>query len=346
MTTGHLRDEQQLASGIEAWLAHGRPDRAGTRVERLRRPSTGWSNETLLVDTVGPRGAERLVVRLPPLLPSYPEHGLHAQADVHRAVLAAGLPAPAVLAVEDDPAWLGAPFLVLAHITGRVAGEAPGLDPWIADATPAEQRRVQDGFVVALADLHRVDVSGSHLTTRLRVGVTDEITYWIDYVTWATDGSPPRAMVDALAWCRATARPGLDEWSLLWGDARLGNVMYDDARDVVAILDWELATIGPAEMDLAWYVALDELTTKATGAAVPGFRDREDLVTFYEQRLGRPVERLAWHQIFALTRSIAINDRQARLAAATGVPYPGAFGEDNPMLRYLGRRIERYTEVS
>jgi aminoglycoside phosphotransferase (APT) family kinase protein len=109
----------------------------------------------------------------------------------------------------------------------------------------------------------------------------------------------------------------------------------------VAVLDWELASIGPPEMDLAWYLALDRLTAKFTGT-VPGFLDRARAIDYYESHLGRAVVDLEWHEIFALVRSAAINDRQARIAAAAGVPYPGVAGDDNPVLRYITRRIDRY----
>ena len=86
--------------------------------------------------------------------------------------------------------------------------------------------------------------------------------------------------------------------------------MYGSDYRVVSLLDWELATLGPPEMDLAWYLALDELTTKATRSEVPGFRTREQFVARYELQLGRPVVDLAWHEVFALVRSVR-GERQA-----------------------------------
>jgi aminoglycoside phosphotransferase (APT) family kinase protein len=130
--------------------------------------------------------------------------------------------------------------------------------------------------------------------------------------------------------------------SLLWGDARLGNVLYDDEGHVVALLDWELATIGPAEMDLGWYLVLDELTNGFVGRTVPGFADRAGVIEHYERALGRDVVDVEWHEIFALARSIAINDCQARLAAAAGTPYPGVPGDANPVLAHLDARISAF----
>jgi aminoglycoside phosphotransferase (APT) family kinase protein len=134
--------------------------------------------------------------------------------------------------------------------------------------------------------------------------------------------------------------------SLCWGDARLGNVLFLDDGSIGALLDWELASIGPPEMDLGWYLALDRLTTKVIGQKVPGFLERDEAISRYQHHLGRAVEHLDWHEIFALVRSVAINERQARLAAAAGVPYPGVAGKDNPMLDYITRRIDRFETVA
>jgi aminoglycoside phosphotransferase (APT) family kinase protein len=342
MTTGHQRDDHAIASGLATWMEHRYPDRTIGRIE-LRRPAAGWSNETVLVSAQVSGRPERFVVRLPPLIASYPEHDLHAQAQVQRLLAPTPVPVPAVIAVEDDPAFLGAPFLVMQHVDGRAPGDAPGIDPWITEASLAEQRSMHEAFVALLADLHGVEWNGSPVTSHLRRGLTAELAYWSAYLDWASDGDPPRVLTDALEWCTKTS-PG-DEAvpaSLLWGDARLGNVLYDEYRRVVAVLDWELASIGPAEMDVAWYLVLDELTTKAVGTSVPGFLARDALLQAYQARLGRALEQLPWHEVFALVRSIAINDKQARLAAAAGVAYPGVAGDDNPMLRSLTRRIDRY----
>jgi aminoglycoside phosphotransferase (APT) family kinase protein len=150
-------------------------------------------------------------------------------------------------------------------------------------------------------------------------------------------------LADALRWCAATVPDATVPDSLLWGDARLGNVLYDDDCRIVALLDWELATVGPAEMDLGWYLVLDELTNRFVGRTVPGFAGRADAIAYYERALGRDVVDLEWHEIFALARSIAINDCQARLAAAAGTPYPGVPGDANPVLARLDARISAFT---
>jgi aminoglycoside phosphotransferase (APT) family kinase protein len=356
VATGAIRDDRALTAGLQAWLRARRPDRHDLRIDGLVRPASGWSNETVILDTSwtgkGPeerereRERERLVVRLPLVAPSYPSYELDHQAAVLGVLAAARIPAPRAVAVEADPSWVGAPFLVMTFAAGRPAGEVPAIDQRLLARPIAEQRRVQAGFVDALAAVHRIDPdAGAARGTRvLRHGVASEIAYWTEYASWAADGAPARVLADALQWCARTMPDAGVPDSLLWGDARLGNVLYDDAGRVVAMLDWELASVGPAEMDLAWYLVLDELTTGFVGRTVPGFAARPEVIRDYERALGREVVHLAWHEIFALARSIAINDCQARLAACAGTPYPGVPGDANPILAHLDARISAFAD--
>jgi aminoglycoside phosphotransferase (APT) family kinase protein len=348
MTTLARRDDNELARGIEKWCAHRWPD-ATHEVVELTRPNAGWSNETVIVATRSRRGADerhdRMVVRLPPTVATWRVYDLGAHAQVQRALAPRGIPVPDVLAFEEDARWLGAPFLVMAHAPGRPGGEVPAFDPWIADASTDDQRRLHTAFVTMLAAVHRVDWRGAGLDGELRGGenaIAGEIDWWKSYVEWAADGDPTPAIVDAITWCATSAPAAEPPASLCWGDPRIGNVLFGDDREITAVLDWELATIGAAETDLAWYLALDDLTTFFTKRTVAGFFDRRELISVYENALGRAVRDLAWHEIFALTRSVAINERQARLAAAAGVPYPGVAGEQNPVLPYLAQKIDAF----
>jgi aminoglycoside phosphotransferase (APT) family kinase protein len=354
VATGAIRDDTTLTRGFAHWLREQRPGRRDLRIDALIRPKSGWSNETVIVDcswaggngegTDAGREQERLVVRLPLVTPSYPSYELHNQAAVLDVLAGAGIPAPRAFAVEDDEQWLGAPFFVMTFVTGDPVGEAPALDRRLLARPVEDQRRIQAGFLEALAAVHRVDLDGpaAREIRVLRRGVPAEVEYWTAYASWASGGAPAAVLADALNWCARTIPEAPPSDSLLWGDARLGNVLYDDDGNVEALLDWELATIGPAEMDLGWYLVLDELTNGFVGRTVPGFATRADAIGRYERALGREVVHLAWHEIFALARSIAINDCQARLAAAAGTPYPGVPGDANPVLVHLDARISAF----
>jgi aminoglycoside phosphotransferase (APT) family kinase protein len=345
MTTLARRDDAVLARGFTEWCAHRWPD-AGYVIARLDRPRSGWTNETLLL-TLRDRAAreQRLVVRLPPAVPTWPVYDLGAQARVLGALAKSAVPVPDVVAYEASDGWIGAAFLVMSHAPGRPGAEAPALDKWVTESAPDVQHALHAGFVDMLATIHSVDWVAGDLVGAVRGGersLAHEVGWWVDYVEWASDGDPTAALAEAAAWCGSTIPETEPPASLCWGDARLGNVMFADDRSVAAVLDWEQATIGPAELDLAWYLSLDDLTTHFVKRTVPGFLTRSELVTRYEAALGRSVCDLEWHEIFALVRSTAINERQARLAAESGVAYPGVAGDDNPVLEIIGARIRAF----
>ncbi|HEX3842327.1 MAG TPA: phosphotransferase family protein [Acidimicrobiales bacterium] len=352
-------DVATLTVGLDAWLEQWEPARrAGAQIHRLERPASGWSSDTLLttvhppIDVLANRQpVTELVFRVAPpaAVASFPMDDFAPQAAVIGSLPSAGLPAPTVLAVEDDRQWLGAPFLVMTRSPGRAVGDAPALDPWLIGLPSTTQRRIHEGYLDALAAIHRFDWHDAKLDGVLRQAGPDlkaEFAWWSAYIDWASEGTPAPELDGHLQWCIDTAPFMAHPPSLCWGDARLGNVLLREDGSIGALLDWELASIGPPEADLAWYLALDRLTTRVVGRSVPGFLARDDAISRYQDHLGRPVEHLDWHEIFALVRSVAINERQARLAAAGGVPYPGIPGKDNPMLDYIRRRIQRFETLA
>src|SRR5580704_12556084 len=119
MATGGRRDDAALVRGLARWMA-ARPDQvpsvpgeaeAAATIRSIAHADGGQANETVLVDL----GPERpgVVVRLPPLEPTFPGDDLAPQAVVQNALAASGVPAPAPSVVVDDPAWIGAPFLAM-----------------------------------------------------------------------------------------------------------------------------------------------------------------------------------------------------------------------------------------
>lgn len=352
-------DVATLTAGLDTWLEQWEPaKRVGAQIRHVERPASGWSSDTLLATVHPPidvlangEPIAELVVRVAPpaAVASFPMDDFASQAAVIGSLPSAGLPVPTVLAVENDRHWLKVPFLVMTRSPGRAVGDAPALDPWLTGLPSATQRRIHEGYLDALAAIHRLDWHDAKLDGVLRLAGADlkaELAWWLAYIDWASEGTPAPELAAHLQWCVDTAPVMAHPPSLCWGDARLGNVLLLDDGTIGAVLDWELASIGPPEADLAWYLALDRLTTRVIGRSVPGFLARDDAIARYQDHLGRPVEHLGWHEIFALVRSVAINERQARLAAAGGVPYPGVPGKDNPMLDYIRRRIERFEKVA
>jgi aminoglycoside phosphotransferase (APT) family kinase protein len=250
----------------------------------------------------------------------------------------AGIAVPAPVVAEEDESFLGSPFLVMPFVEGHIPGPASVFDPWLTGASLEDQARAQRSMIDTLAAIHRVDWAASPVAGSLRgaepgATLADEVAWWRSFLDWASNGSPLPRFAAMLDWCAATCPRHDAPPSLLWGDPRLENLIVDDDRDVLAVLDWELATIGPAEMDLGWYLGLERVLREMTGGkVVPGFHDDATLVAVYAAALGRPVEHVEWHAIFAIARSICINVRQAAISAEAGVDYLLPGDDTNPLL--------------
>jgi len=106
---------------------------------------------------------------------------------------------------------------------------------------------------------------------------------------------------------------------VLWGDVQLGNMVIGEDLRIAAILDFELASLGPAELDLAWFLVLHSMTVASCGGDLPGFPDRDATIAAYEARLGRAVDDLHFYEVVAAFRSGAIMLRAARLLARLGI---------------------------
>jgi aminoglycoside phosphotransferase (APT) family kinase protein len=343
---GAPRDPDVVLAGFAGWLRDQVPSDA-VEVVGYERPAVGFSTETLLVD-VGRAGAdaeaggpsERLVLKLPPPGPAiFPAYDFTLQARVQEAAAAAGIPAPVPVRVEQDTRWIGVPFLVMPRIAGHIVDEIPVLDRWLTDAAPDLNRTVHGHYLDIVAAINRIDWRDGLAGVVPRRDLAAELDHWRGYLAWSGDGAVlAPLLVDALEWCDEHRPASEAEPSLLWGDVRLGNVIFDESRAPVAVLDWEMATIGAAEHDLGWMFALDAIQRELLGRTVPGFLDHDAAVERYQARLGRPVRDLEWYEIFAMVRSASIMTRIAHLGEIAGRPLLLPIA-DNPVLQILRRRI-------
>ncbi len=124
---------------------------------------------------------------------------------------------------------------------------------------------------------------------------------------------------EGLRWCRDRIPDPEPPSSLLWGDVQLGNVLVAGDMSIAAVLDFEMSFIGPAELDLAWFLVLHRMTVDRCGGDLPGFLDTTGTIATYEERLGRTVTDLRWFEVFAALRSGAIMVRAARLLSSLGI---------------------------
>jgi len=283
--TGPVGGAQQFdQDGLAAYLRdQGRPFQGPLRVEQL---TGGQSNPTYLVTA----GAERYVLRCKPpgaLLPS--AHAVDREYRVMRALADAGVPVPQVFALCEDPAVIGTAFFLMEYVPGRVFWDAtlPGLDP-------AERSALYDELNRVIALLHGIDYTAVGLADYGRPAnyLTRQIERWTrQYRTTETERID--SMERLIQWLPAHV-PDSNETTLVHGDYRIDNVIFHPTEPrILAVLDWELSTLGHPLADfayhvMAWRVGPDEFRgIKGHDLASLGIPDEAAYVAAYCRRTRR-----------------------------------------------------------
>lgn len=205
----------------------------------------GQSNPTFLLDVAG----RRLVLRRKPpgaLLKS--AHAVDREFRVQRALAATVVPVPRVLALCENPDVIGAMFYVMEHVAGRSFDDPrlPGLAQRDRTAIYAETARI-------LAAIHSVDVADVGLSDYGPEGdyFARQISRWAKQYR-ATETEPLPQMDRLIDWLDANVPPDDGRRTLVHGDFRIDNLLFsEDGTDCVAVLDWELSTLGHPFADLA-----------------------------------------------------------------------------------------------
>lgn len=148
-------------------------------------------------------------------------------------------------------------------------------------------------------------------------------------------------MGEALARLERTRPEPPERPRLCWGDARLGNMLFREGR-CVAVLDWEMATLGDPESDLAWWLYFDRHHSEGSGLPrLPGIPSREATIARYEEWTGRRVRHLAWWELFAGFAFALILMRVAqKLKHLELLPPESDFDVDNTASRLLEILLE------
>ncbi len=341
----HHSDPALLQGRLEAWLARQLPDGASPSIgEFTANDTNGMSSDTVLCSATwsvdGVAHHERFVVRIAPdadAFPVFPTYDLAAQfATMRHVSLASSVPVPQVWWCEPDTAPLGRPFFVMSRVDGDVPPDMLPYtfgDNWVGDLDDATRRRLQDEMVRVLADLHAIAdpaarfafladpaAGGPHDLAR-HVAATER---WYE---WSLATNPRSTLVErafTLLHDRLPANPG--PTVLSWGDARIGNVLFDGPKPV-AVLDWEMAGLGPRELDVTWLTyshrVFQDLAEGLELPGLPAFLGCADVCTAYETASGHRVQDLEWHLLYAAVRwALAFLRTGARQASLTGAPLP------------------------
>jgi aminoglycoside phosphotransferase (APT) family kinase protein len=300
-----VRDAHRFDVGrLERYLAARLPGFAGP-LAVVRQFEGGQSNPTYYL---GAASGEFVLRRKPPgpLLPS--AHAVDREYRVIAALRGSGVPVPEARLLCEDPAVIGTPFYVMSYVPGRIFR-----DPRLPGLTPADRAAVYDAMNAVVARLHGVDWRAAGLADFGRPGnyFARQIHRWTAQYR-ASETEPIVAMERLIDWLPAHVPPD-DVTALVHGDYRPGNVVIHRTQPrVLAVLDWELSTLGHPLADLAYAclpyrlpVALDGL--EDTDLAALGVPSESAYVAAYCRRAGRAaIPDWDFYMAFAFFRLAAI----------------------------------------
>lgn len=296
--------DEVLPARVDAWLALHVPDYEGPGT--LHKFGFGQSNPTFRLQTP----TRNFVLRRKPFGSLLPKaHAIEREFKVLAALRDSNVPVPRVHAYCGDAELLGAEFYVMDHVEGRIFYDQrlPGL-------SRKERAEIFDGMNAAVASLHQVDFNavGLYDFGRPQNFTERQVALWTRQYR-ACEGSRCEAMDRLIDWLPANLPPEQPP-AIFHGDLRLDNMIFHPVEPrVVALLDWELSTIGDPLADFAyhamvWRVGADlfrgfaDLDRKAIG--IP---EESDYVQQYCARVGRAgIDNWSFYLAFSLFRVAAI----------------------------------------
>lgn len=282
---GAVRENQRLdEAALDAWFRANVADPSG-RLE-LGQFNRGASNPTYLITA----GSRRWVLRKKPpgqLLPS--AHQVDREYRVMSALGSIGFPVPTMRAFCADASVIGTEFYVMDFLEGRIFRNArlPGM-------TPTERAAIYDNLNDTLARLHQVDHVAIGLADYGRPGnyFQRQVDRWIKQYRGAE--TETIADMERLIAELPGRIPTSDEVSIAHGDYRLENVMFHPTEPrIVAVLDWELSTLGHPLADIAYGCILYHSDSESWGTLngidpkAAGIPTEEEYVAAYCRRTGR-----------------------------------------------------------
>ncbi len=304
------------AARLDAYLRAALPDRAAGPMT-LERISGGQSNPTFFLSY--PDAGTRLVLRKKPPGPLLPSaHAVDREYRILKALAGSAVPVPPVLLFEADEGVVGTPFYLMERLEGRVFH-----DTALPGVTPGDREAMYFAMAETLAALHGFDWQAAGLADYGKPGnyYARQIARWGRQ--WQETKTQDIPAVDRVFGWLSEHLDETPETTIVHGDFRLGNLMFaPDRPEVIAVLDWELSTLGHPLSDVA-FSCLPWHSTPAMYAGIVGL-DRQALgiptqaayLDRYCAAAGRAEGPGRFHLAFSLLRFAVILDGIAARAKA------------------------------
>jgi aminoglycoside phosphotransferase (APT) family kinase protein len=314
------RTAPELMQSLSGWLSARLPGAPPVEIKDVVEPAQGFSSRTILFTAAWQDGAERrerpLVARLQRDVAVPMLSDVFHQYRVMRAVAnASDVPVPRIDFNETDPAVLGTPFFLMDRIDGRVPSDFPSYhaEGWFAELSASERERSWWNGIIQMERLHRIDWRHFPFLAGAADGPPTAGTYIESFVAhwfaWAAQGQPYPFVADSLRFLLAH-QPPVHQTGLVWNDARLGNTMFRSDLEIASLLDFEVAALGPPEIDLAHWIYLDDIFSLSFGIPrIDGIPDEADAIAGFERIYGWEMPYFSYYQAVAALKILVLSIR-------------------------------------
>lgn len=328
---------------LDAFLSASVPElRAHLPVLRVERTGQGQSNMTFRVVLSGGR---TVILRRPPPGPLPPSaHDVLREFRVMHSLWGTKVPVPRMLACSDDPEVLGVPFFLMEAVEGdAIRFELPAVLETAEPAALIWRKSIGEQLVDALVALHTTDVAAVGLADLGRPSgyLARQIKRWKSQLEFA-QVRPADDLDWVTGWLEAQLPPerGAASGRIVHGDYKLDNVIFSHERPprLLAVVDWEMATLGDPLADLGWLLAFWrqaddpppelQIIPRVTEAA--GFSVRAELTERYAERMQQPLPRyLPFYVVMALWKmAVLLEGHWARHERGTAEGFDFSYLKD------------------
>jgi len=330
---------------LERWLAD-RFNSASLTLSSLRPAGTGFSATTFFALLASDSSTREIVIRMEqPGQQVFLDSDIKTQVAVMDALVSNALPAPRVLAFEDDPAILGGRTIVMGRVGGRDFPQSPGYATagWVKNLSAADRTILWRNALTTLGTINRLTPeAGFSFLDKPQYGPTglDQYLGWLTAWRQETIGNNIHSLIDRGLDHLVRHQPAHAPPSFVWGDSNPCNMLFDDDLSVSAILDFEAAAIGPGEIDLGWWLFMDR--SRVGDKPLPGVPSRSTSIAIYQAALGRSVQDIDYYEILAGVRMAIVIVRTAdRLIEAGFLQDAGDAKTHNPAAALLATLLGR-----
>jgi len=342
-------ETDQLPQALKKWFDENVDSLQVQRISGIRTATSGLSNITLFFHVDGEQAGKPIsrgyVLRLPPERETVFSADFLFQCQMMWALAPTGLKVPEVYWYESEKAYLGCEFYIMEKISGESPGDAyPGFhgagvfyDAVVTDRTTLWRDAIDQLVALHALDWHTLSLPDDMYfpkdaadalraqieslekmyarVTKVRIPIIEHTLQWLSTQTWVPEKT-----------------------SLLWGDARPGNMLFD-GNSVVANLDWESASIGPPEFDLAYFMVSVELSADFCQVdRLPGLMSEEDTIQYYLAASGSQRDGIPYAFIFTYCR-LAIMTALHVQSPPDDLVLPESFYFDNYCVRQLAAHL-------